>query len=231
MGHCIISGNSERTRVVGLLKITNQFYIGDLVECLYLSCIGCTVCREWICPSLSFFFTSHLPLSGLSSTCDCQDYYKTTGNLRFDSHSLASWSHLISYGPILENFGFLTQQHFWEALPFWFWGIKNKIGDFLFCVWLHLDSTRPAQFVLSKAILIFGMVTVSPSVAERPLSLHPYLSLLAAIFFFLSVHATNHSLFYPPCLLPSCCPLSQSPCSEQVYLSLSWWVYYSEVSP
>lgn len=37
MGHCFISGYSERTSVVGLLKITNQFYIGDPVECLYLA--------------------------------------------------------------------------------------------------------------------------------------------------------------------------------------------------
>lgn len=43
MGHCIISGNSDRTSVVGLLKITNQFYIGDPVERLYLSWIGFTV--------------------------------------------------------------------------------------------------------------------------------------------------------------------------------------------
>lgn len=57
MGHCIISGNSERTSVVGLLKITNQFYIGDLVECLYLSGIGLYV--EGVNLSLSPF-NSHL---------------------------------------------------------------------------------------------------------------------------------------------------------------------------
>lgn len=61
MGHCIISGNSERTSVVGLLKITNQFYIGDLVECLYLSCIGLTVCgcSRFVFLALSFHISSH----------------------------------------------------------------------------------------------------------------------------------------------------------------------------
>lgn len=67
MGHCIISGNSKRASVVGLLKITNQFYIGDLVEYLYLSCIGLTVCGGSGFVSLSLFFTSHLILSGLYS--------------------------------------------------------------------------------------------------------------------------------------------------------------------
>lgn len=69
MGHCIISGKSERTSVVGLLKITNQFYIGDLVECLYLSCIGLTICGGSGFVSLSLYFTSHLTLSGLYSLC------------------------------------------------------------------------------------------------------------------------------------------------------------------
>lgn len=74
MGHCIISGNSERTSVVGLLKITNQFYIGDLVECLYLGFIELTVCGGGRFVSLSLYFTSHLILSGLyhlGSLCLC----------------------------------------------------------------------------------------------------------------------------------------------------------------
>lgn len=43
MGHCIISGNSRRASVVWLLKISNHFYIGDLVDSLYLGCNGLCV--------------------------------------------------------------------------------------------------------------------------------------------------------------------------------------------
>lgn len=55
MGHCIISGNSGRTSVVGLSKITNQFYIVDPVECLYLSCAGFIVCgrSRFVLPTIS----------------------------------------------------------------------------------------------------------------------------------------------------------------------------------
>lgn len=64
MGHCIISGNSERTSVVGLLKITDQFYIGDLVECLYLGFLGLTVCggSGFVSPSVSHLISLYLDL-------------------------------------------------------------------------------------------------------------------------------------------------------------------------
>lgn len=115
------------------------------------------------------------------------------------------------------------------------WGFAGRIWDFLFGVWLDLDSTGPAQFVLSKAILTLGMFTVSPSVAKN-----------VCLFLFIAVStATSCFFLFSPCLrttatTPTSASLSatsetgwlrQSPCSEQVYLSLSWWVYYSEVSP
>lgn len=72
MGHCIISGNSERTSVVGLLKITNQFYIGDLVVCLYLGFIGLTVCGGSgfvaLSPSISHLISLYLDFIVLSSS-------------------------------------------------------------------------------------------------------------------------------------------------------------------
>lgn len=69
MGHCIISGNSGRTSVVGLLKITNQFYIGDLIECLYLGFIGLTVCggRGFVSLPPLFHISSHFIWILLSS--------------------------------------------------------------------------------------------------------------------------------------------------------------------
>ena len=126
MGHCIISGNSVRTSVVGLLKITDQFYIGDLVECLYLSCIGLTVCGGSGFVSLSFFFTSHLALSGLYRfcsfsqqlpicvSCPCLstlDYYETTINFAF----LKPFTHLIFSHNIsrscFRELGIMTPDH------------------------------------------------------------------------------------------------------------------------
>lgn len=68
MGHCIISGNSDRTSVVGLLKITNQFYIGDPVVSIFVvNRVYCIGVRERIC--LSLYFTFHLTISGLDHLC------------------------------------------------------------------------------------------------------------------------------------------------------------------
>lgn len=101
--------------------------------------------------------------------------------------------------------------------------LKTGFYFFLSDVWLDLEPTRPSQFVASKAILSREMVTVSPSFSLSPPS-------PAAISFFHSQHY-QLLLLLSSLSLPTRCPLSQSPCSEQVYLSLFWWVYYSEVSP
>lgn len=84
------------------------------------------------------------------------------------------------------------------------WGFAGRIWDFLFGVWLDLDSTGPAQFVLSKAILTLGMFTVSPSVAKN-VCLFLFIAVSTAtscffLFFPLSAHYSDHSYFcFPLC--------------------------------